>query len=67
MPQLNAKKYGDLPKWEFSKNLEKSNFGPLLLVADWSTGVETTLPLKLPTWTTTYPNGVEVEGFLRQL
>ncbi|MCP4493812.1 MAG: hypothetical protein GY820_41900 [Gammaproteobacteria bacterium] len=46
---------------------KKSNFGPLLLVADWSAGVETMLPPKLPTRTTTYPNGVEIEGFLRQL
>ncbi|MCP4491462.1 MAG: hypothetical protein GY820_29730, partial [Gammaproteobacteria bacterium] len=40
---------------------KKSNFGPLLLVADWSTEVETMLPPKLPTRTTTYPNGVEIE------
>ncbi|MCP4489330.1 MAG: hypothetical protein GY820_18775 [Gammaproteobacteria bacterium] len=46
------------------KNAKKSDFGPLLLVADWSTGVETMLPLKPPTETTTYPNGVEIEGFL---
>ncbi|MCP4474240.1 MAG: hypothetical protein GY821_06680, partial [Gammaproteobacteria bacterium] len=44
-----------------------SNFGPLLLVADWSAGVETMLPLKPPTETTTYPNGVEIEVLLRKL
>ncbi|MCP4490388.1 MAG: hypothetical protein GY820_24170 [Gammaproteobacteria bacterium] len=49
------------------KNPKKSNFGALLLIADWSTGVETMLPLKLPTGTTTYPNGVEIEIFLRKL
>ncbi|MCP4493732.1 MAG: hypothetical protein GY820_41490 [Gammaproteobacteria bacterium] len=49
------------------KNATKSEFGPLLLVADWSTEVETMLPPELPTRTTTYPNGVEIEGFLRQL
>ncbi|MCP4487631.1 MAG: hypothetical protein GY820_10000 [Gammaproteobacteria bacterium] len=44
-----------------------SNFGPLLLTADWSNGVETMRAPKLPTRTTTYTNGVEIEGFLQQL
>ncbi|MCP4476179.1 MAG: hypothetical protein GY821_16790 [Gammaproteobacteria bacterium] len=64
---LNAKKYGDLPKPEILKNAKKSNFGPLLLVADWPTAVETLFLHKLPTGTTTYPNGVEIEGLLRKL
>ncbi|MCP4494748.1 MAG: hypothetical protein GY820_46710 [Gammaproteobacteria bacterium] len=48
-------------------NAKKSDFDPLLLVADWSTQAETMLPPKLPTGTTTYPNGVEIEVLLRKL